>query len=112
MWLFSCRLNGPIDVGAAKAVKRHPYQMNPNKSRIRYLLDNDIIEESQSEWSSPCVPYVVVPKKNGCFRLYQDFRKVNSLSKGDTYPNKRIDDCIEKVGKARYITTFDMLKGY
>lgn len=37
---------------------------------------------------------------------------MNTLSKGDSFPSKPIEDCIEKVGRAKYITTFDMLKGY
>ena len=40
--------------------------MNPVKQQIlreevQYLLDNDFIESSQSEWSSPCI---LVPKQN------------------------------------------------
>jgi hypothetical protein len=34
------------------------------------------------------------------------------LSKSDSYPIPRIDDCIDKVGSAKYVTKFDLLLGY
>ena len=40
---------------------------------IQYLLDNDFIEPSQSEWSSPCI---LVPKSEGTYRICTDYRKV------------------------------------
>ena len=41
-----------------------------------------------------------------------DFRKLNSVTKTDTFPIPRIDDCIDKVGKAKYVTKIDLLKGF
>jgi hypothetical protein len=107
-------LEHDIDVGDAKPVKIPPYRLSPVKKlaldkEVQYMLNHGIIEPSQSEWSSPCL---LVPKPNGTYRVVQDFRKVNSLTKNDCYPNKRLDDCIERVGSAKYISTFDMLKGY
>ena len=40
------------------------------------------------------------------------FRKLNSVTKTDTFPIPRIDDCIDKVGKAKYVTKIDLLKGF
>ena len=47
-----------VDLDGSKPVKQHPYRMNPVKQQylreeIQYLLDNDFIEPSQSDWSSP-----------------------------------------------------------
>ena len=69
-------------------MKQHPYRMNPVKQQIlreevQYLLDKDLIEPSQSEWSSPCI---LVPKPDGTFRMSMDYRKVNSVTKTDTFP--------------------------
>ena len=40
-----------------------------------------------------------------------DCRKLNSVTKTDTFAIPRIDDCIDKVGKAKYVTRIDLLKG-
>ena len=41
-----------------------------------------------------------------------DYRKVNSVTKTDSFPVPRIDDCIDKVGNSKYVTKFDLLKGF
>ena len=41
-----------------------------------------------------------------------DYRKVNNLSKSDTFPIPRIDDCIDKIKNSKYVTKFDLLKGF
>ena len=45
-------------------------------------------------------------------QLFTDFRKLNSVTKTDMFPIPRIDDCIDKVGKAKYVTKIDLLKGF
>ena len=37
---------------------------------------------------------------------------MNSVSKSDTFPIPRMDDCIDKVGNAKFVTKFDLLKGF
>ena len=101
-------------IDASKPVKQHSYRMNPVKQQIlreevQYLLDNDFIEPSQSEWSSPCI---LVPKPDGTFRMCTDYRKVNSVTKTDTFPIPRIDDCIDNIGQAKYAMKFILLKGF
>ena len=103
-----------IEVGNSEPIKQHPYRVNPIKlehlrSEIQYMLDNDIIEPSCSEWSSPCI---LVPKPDGSLRFVTDFRKVNVCSKTDSYPIPRIDDCIDRIGNAKFVSKFDLLKGY
>ena len=73
------------------------------------MLDNDFIEPSQSEWSYPCI---LVPKPDGEYRVCTDYRKVNNSSKSDTLPIPRMDDCIDNIGSTKYITKFDLLKGF
>ena len=103
-----------VDVGDAKPIKQHPYRLNPLKAEImdkeiQYMLENDLIEESVSDWSSPCI---LIPKPDGSSRFCTDYRKVNDITKSDTFPIPRVDDCIDKIGSATYISTFDLLKGY
>ena len=103
-----------VIVEDSKPVKQHPYRMNPLKRKylqdeVKYLLENDFIEPSQSNYSSPCI---LVPESNGTYRMCTDYRKVNSVTKTDSFPIPRIDDCIDKVGNSKYVTKFDLLKGF
>ena len=70
-----------VDVGHAKPIKQHPYRSilvkdQILKEEIQYLLENDSIEPSKSEWSSP---RILVPNPDGCFRMCTDYRKVNNF---------------------------------
>ena len=76
---------------------------------MQYMLEKDIIEPSQSSWASPCV---LVPKPDSSIRYCTDYRKVNVLSKTDSFPIPRMEDCIDRIGNAKYITKCDLLKGY
>ena len=70
------------------------------------MLVNDFMEPSQSEWSSPCI---LVPNSDGTFRMSTDYSKVNYGTTTDTFPIPRIDDCIDNIGQAKYVTKFDFL---
>ena len=102
------------DVGNADPSKLHPYRLNSSKQKylkdeIKYLVENDFIEPSNSIWNSP---FILVPKPDGSYRMCTDYRKVNSVTKTDTFPIPRMDNCIDKVGKAKYVTKFDLFKGF
>ena len=105
-----------VDVGDSAPIKQHPYRVSPMKKElldkeVQYMLENDIIEESQSNWSSPCI---LVPKHDGRFRFCTDFRKVNDTckTKSESFPIPRIAHCIDQIGNAKFVSMFDMLKGY
>ena len=103
-----------VDVGDATPVKQHPCRLNPTKQKylheeIQYLLKNDFIEPSKSNWSSPCL---LVPKPDGTYRFCTDYRKVKNVTKSDSFPIPRVDDCIDRIGNAKYVTKFDLLKGF
>ena len=66
-----------VDVGDSAPIKQHPYRVSPMKKElldkeVQYMLKNDIIEESQSNWSSPCI---LVPKHDGGFQFVQTLEK-------------------------------------
>ena len=56
------------------------------------MLKLGVIEPSSSPWSSPPV---LVKKKDNTFRFCVDYRKLNSVSKKDSFPLPRIDDCLD-----------------
>ena len=41
-----------------------------------------------------------------------DYLKFNNLGKTDTFPTSRMKDCIDNIGNSKYITKFDLLKGF
>ena len=105
--LYSCQ---------KKTCKQHPYRVGPVKqaaldNEVQKMLDIDVIEECKevSSWSSPCI---LVPKADKSYQFVTDFRRVNEVTKTDTYPIPRVDDCIDKVGKAVFVSKFDLMKGY
>ncbi|KAL0172150.1 hypothetical protein M9458_032461, partial [Cirrhinus mrigala] len=103
-----------IDVGQSTPIKQHAYRVNPCKRQVmrdevEYLVRNGFAVASQSPWSSPCI---LVPKSDGSLRFCTDFRKVNSITKADSFPLPRVEDCVDRVGSSRYVTKLDLLKGY
>lgn len=53
------------------------------EEQFRDMVASGIVEPSHSGWASPVV---LPPKKDGGHRFCADFRKVNSVTKTDTYP--------------------------
>ena len=100
-------------VNDASPIKQHPYRLSPAKQKflkeVEYLLENDLIEPTRSNWSSPCV---LVPKQDGSYCMCTDYRKVNNVTKSNTYPKSRMGDCIDRIGNAQCMTKFDLLKGF
>lgn len=90
---------------------RIPAKLGPElKKEVEEMLETGIIEPSRSEW---CSPVVLVPKKEDPkLRFCVNFSKLNAVSAFDPYPMPRVDELIERLGHARYLTTLDLCKGY
>ena len=73
------------------------------------MLDYKIIQESESPWSSPIV---LVSKSNGKVRFCVDYRKLNAVTKKDSFPIPRIDDTLDWIGKGKWFMTLDLFSGY
>ncbi len=107
-------LEHDIDVGDAEPIRQHFYRVSPNKflhlkAEVQYMLDNDIARPSFSSWASPCL---LVNKSDGTYRFCTDYRKINKVTKPDSFPLPRIEDCVDRVGSAKFVSKFDLLKGY
>ena len=97
-----------------KVVRQRPYRIpqarrHAIREEVGNMLKLKVIEESNSPWSSPIV---IVPKPDGSLRFCNDFRKLNEISTFDAYPMPRVDELIERLGPARFVSTLDLTKGY
>ena len=73
------------------------------------MLQLGVIEPSHSPWSNPIM---LVPKPDSSWRFCNDFRQLNKVSNFDSYPLPRVDKLVERLGRARFISTLDLTKGY
>ena len=55
---------------------------------------------------------VFIFKKDGSLWICIHFQKLDSILEFDAYLMLRIDDLLDKIGAAKYITTLDLCKGY
>ncbi|XP_030260635.1 uncharacterized protein LOC115573802 [Sparus aurata] len=88
-----------IDVGETLPIRQHFYRVSPEKRKyldaeVKYMLENNIAVPSFSSWASPCL---LVPKSDGTPRFCSDFRKVNKVTKPDSFPLPRMEDCVDQV---------------
>ena len=103
-----------IEVGDSAPICQRFYRSSLEKreqleSEVKYMLEHGIAVPSHSSWASPCL---LVAKPDQTFRPCTDFRKVNAITKPDSYPLPRMEDCVDQVGSARFVSKFDRLKGY
>ncbi|KAL0148578.1 hypothetical protein M9458_056125 [Cirrhinus mrigala] len=95
-------------------IRQRPYRVPEARRQaieeeIQQMLKLGVIEPSRSPWSSPIV---MVPKPDGTLRFCNDFRRLNEVSDFDGYPMPRVDELLDRLGRARFITTLDLTKGY
>ena len=68
-----------------------------------------IIEPSESPWASPVV---MVPKKGGEWRFCVDYRRLNEVTKKDSYPLPRMDECLDLIAGSSWFSSLDLRGGY
>lgn len=88
-------------------------QMEEINKQVDQLLSDNIIENSVSPYNSPLL---VVPKKSTedtrKWRLVVDFRKLNEKIVNDKFPLTRLEDVLDKLGRAKYFSTLDMTSSF
>ena len=119
----------PSELGHTKVIQHHisvspdqnPIRVRPHRAspkqraaleqNIELLLKQDVIEPSVSPWAAPVV---LVLKKDMTYRFCVDYRRLNSVTKFDSFPLLRCDDCFDALGTSqpRYYTTLDLMSGY
>ncbi|GBO29548.1 Retrovirus-related Pol polyprotein from transposon 412 [Araneus ventricosus] len=103
-----------INTGDHPPIKQYPRRLPLARKEeaehlVQEMVDNGIIEESSGPWASPIV---LVKKKDGSTRFCVDYRKLNEISKKDSYPLARIDDTLDALNGSQWFTTLDLKSGY
>jgi hypothetical protein len=104
-----------IDTGDEKPVNRNAYplsaqQLREQTKQVESLLERGLIRESSSPWGAPVL---FVPKKlPGEWRMCIDYRMLNAKTLRNAYPIPRIQECIDRLGKASNLSSMDLLSGY
>ncbi len=78
---------------------------------MKEWLKLDIVQPSMSRYNSPIF---VEKKKDGAFRLVQDFRALNAQAYPDRYSMRDVTDCIHEIGKSgsTIFSTIDLTSGF
>ncbi|VDH99871.1 Hypothetical predicted protein [Mytilus galloprovincialis] len=97
------KIKHSIDTGDARPVRVPPRRLPIGKREIERtevskMLERGIIEPSNSPWSAPLV---LITKPDLTTRVCVDFRSLNQLSRVDSYPVGRVDDCLEALSNSK-----------
>ena len=114
-------LKHDIDIGNAKPIWQPQYRIpHAYRSLVAQQMDRlkaaGVITESHSPWNSPSFSLVVVRKKTPDnsiqIRCCLDLRGVNKLISVTPYQMPRIDDILDQLSNAKYISVLDLKDAY
>ena len=103
-----------IDFVPGVVIPNHPaYRNNPEETKelqrqVEELMGKGYMRESMS----PCaVPVLLVPKKDGIWRMYIDCRAVNNIIVKYHHPIPRLDDMLDELYGSYIFSKIDLKSG-
>ena len=99
------------DATPTVAYRRHfgPRELEEVNSQVEEMLRLNIVEPSNSPWSSPIV---LAPKADGSLRFAIDFRKLNAVTRKDSTPVPHLRECLDRLAGSKYFSTIDLKSGF
>jgi hypothetical protein len=84
------------------------------KRQIEQMLKDNIIQPSNRAWNSPIL---IIPKKADAsgkqkWRIVVDFRRLNDVTVGDSFPLHMISEILDTLGNSKYFSTIDLASGF
>ena len=109
--LVTHKIKTTTDTPVRQKIYRTPQALREKiRQEIDSMLELGIIEPANSPYASPIT--VVVKPGGKDIRICSDLRAINKICVFDPYEMPRIDDILDQVSQAKFMSTIDLTKGF